>query len=93
MGRCAWRRGILWAKIECSLADSLGRVWQCGTIQIDFSMPTRLGASYIAEDGSRQVPVMIHRALLGTFERLIGILIEHYAGKLPFGCLPFRLLS
>lgn len=75
-------------KIECSLADCLGRIWQCGTIQIDFSMPQRLGAQYVSEDGIRHTPVMIHRAILGSFERFIGILIEHYAGKLPLWLTP-----
>jgi threonyl-tRNA synthetase len=75
-------------KIECSLADCLGRVWQCGTIQIDFSMPGRLDAQYVAEDGAKQTPVMIHRAILGSFERFIGILIEHYAGNLPLWLAP-----
>ena len=70
-------------KIEFNLRDSIGRVWQLGTIQLDFSMPARLGATYVAEDGSRQTPVMLHRAILGSFERFIGILIEHYAGNLP----------
>ncbi|MDA1107705.1 MAG: threonine--tRNA ligase [Proteobacteria bacterium] len=70
-------------KIEFSLKDSIGRVWQCGTIQVDFSMPGRLGAHYIAEDGSKQVPVMLHRAILGSLERFIGILIEDCAGNLP----------
>ena len=70
-------------KIEFSLKDSIGRVWQCGTIQVDFSMPGRLGAHYIAEDGSKQVPVMLHRAILGSLERFIGILIEDCAGSLP----------
>ncbi len=70
-------------KIEFSLKDSIGRVWQCGTIQVDFSMPGRLGAHYIAEDGSKQVPVMLHRAILGSLERFIGILIEDSAGSLP----------
>ncbi len=70
-------------KVEFSLRDCLGRVWQCGTIQVDFSMPARLGAHYIAEDGSRQVPVMLHRAILGSLERFIGILIEEYAGHFP----------
>ncbi|MCL4151904.1 UNVERIFIED_CONTAM: hypothetical protein GTU68_049232, partial [Idotea baltica] len=65
-------------KIEFSLKDSIGRVWQCGTIQVDFSMPGRLDAQYVAEDGSRQVPVMLHRAILGSFERFIGMLIENY---------------
>jgi len=70
-------------KIEFSLRDCIGRVWQLGTIQVDFSMPGRLDAQYVAEDGSRQVPVMLHRAVLGSFERFIGILIEHYAGVFP----------
>lgn len=77
-------------KIECSLSDCLGRVWQCGTIQVDFSMPERLDASYIAEDGSKQIPVMIHRAVLGSLERFMGILIEHYAGKLPLWLSPVQ---
>ncbi|MEX0943534.1 MAG: threonine--tRNA ligase [Pseudomonadales bacterium] len=70
-------------KIEFSLKDCLGRVWQCGTMQVDFSMPGRLDAQYVAEDGSRQTPVMLHRAMLGSFERFIGILIEEFAGDLP----------
>jgi len=70
-------------KIEFNLRDSIGRVWQLGTIQLDFSMPERLGATYVAEDGSKQTPVMLHRAILGSFERFIGILIEHHAGSLP----------
>ncbi len=75
-------------KIEFSLKDCLERVWQLGTLQIDYSMPGRLGAEYIAKDGSRQVPVMLHRAIIGTFERFIGILLEHYAGKLPVWLMP-----
>jgi threonyl-tRNA synthetase len=75
-------------KIECSLADCLGRIWQCGTIQVDFSMPERLDAQYIAEDGSKQIPVMIHRAILGTFERFLGVLIEHCAGVWPLWLAP-----
>ena len=78
-------------KIECSLADSLGRIWQCGTIQVDFSMPERLGAQFVAEDGSKQTPVMIHRAILGTFERFMGILIEHYAGNFPLWLAPMQV--
>ena len=70
-------------KIEFSLKDCIGRVWQCGTMQVDFSMPGRLDAEFVAEDGSRQEPVMLHRAMLGSFERFIGILIEHYAGEMP----------
>jgi len=75
-------------KIEFSLKDCLGRVWQCGTIQVDFSMPGRLDAQYVAEDGSRQTPVMLHRAALGSFERFIGILIEHYEGAFPAWLAP-----
>jgi threonyl-tRNA synthetase len=70
-------------KIEFSLKDSLGRVWQCGTIQVDYNMPQRLEAGYIAEDGSKRTPVMLHRAILGSMERFIGILIEEYAGAFP----------
>ena len=75
-------------KIEFSLKDCLGRVWQCGTIQVDFSMPGRLGAQYVADDQSRRTPVMLHRAILGSFERFIGILIEHYEGAFPFWLAP-----
>jgi threonyl-tRNA synthetase len=77
-------------KIEFNLKDCLGRVWQLGTIQLDFSMPDRLGAHYIAENGSKQVPVMLHRAILGSLERFIGILIEHFAGSLPFWLAPVQ---
>ena len=75
-------------KIEFSLRDCLGRVWQCGTLQLDFLLPGRLGAQYVAEDGSRKHPVMLHRAILGSFERFIGILIEHYAGDFPAWLAP-----
>ena len=75
-------------KIEFSLKDCIGRVWQCGTIQVDFSMPARLDAQFVAEDGSRQTPVMLHRAILGSFERFIGILIEHYEGAFPAWLAP-----
>ena len=75
-------------KIEFSLKDCIGRVWQLGTIQVDFSMPGRLDAQYVAEDGSRQTPVMLHRAILGSFERFIGILIEHYEGAFPAWLAP-----
>jgi len=75
-------------KIEFSLKDCLGRVWQCGTMQVDFSTPGRLDAQFVAEDGSRQVPVMLHRAMLGSFERFIGILIEQYAGDFPAWLAP-----
>src|SRR5262245_10815356 len=77
-------------KIEFSLKDSLGRVWQCGTMQLDFSMPERLGAEYVGEDNARHVPVMLHRAVLGSFERFIGILIEHYAGAMPLWLAPVQ---
>ena len=79
-------------KIEFSLKDCLGRVWQCGTIQVDFSMPERLGASYVAEDSQRRTPVMLHRAILGSFERFIGILIEHYAGRMPVWLAPVQVV-
>lgn len=78
-------------KIECSLADCLGRIWQCGTIQVDFSMPNLLSAEYVAEDGKRKIPVMIHRAILGSFERFIGILIEHHAGNFPLWLAPTQV--
>ncbi len=79
-------------KIEFSLRDCLNRVWQLGTIQLDFSMPERLGAHYIAEDNSKKVPVMLHRAVLGSLERFIGILIEHYAGALPVWLAPTQVV-
>ena len=75
-------------KIEFSLKDCIGRIWQLGTIQVDFSMPGRLDAQYVAEDGARKVPVMLHRAVLGSFERFIGILIEHYEGAFPVWLAP-----
>ena len=77
-------------KIEFSLKDSLGRVWQCGTMQLDFSMPERLGAEYVGEDNARHVPVMLHRAILGSFERFIAILIEHTAGAMPLWLAPVQ---
>jgi threonyl-tRNA synthetase len=77
-------------KIEFSLKDSIGRVWQCGTIQVDFSMPGRLDASYIDHEGNKQVPVMLHRAILGSLERFIGILIEESAGLLPLWLAPVQ---
>lgn len=77
-------------KIEFSLRDCLDRVWQCGTIQVDFSMPGRLGAQFVNEQGERETPVMLHRAILGSFERFIGILIEHYAGALPLWLSPLQ---
>jgi threonyl-tRNA synthetase len=77
-------------KIDFSLRDCLERVWQCGTVQVDFSMPGRLDAEYVAEDGSRQVPVMLHRAILGSLERFIGILIEQHAGAFPVWLAPWQ---
>ena len=77
-------------KIEFSLKDEIGRIWQCGTMQVDFSMPGRLDASYIAKDGSRKTPVMLHRALLGSMERFIGILIENWDGKFPVWLSPVQ---
>lgn len=77
-------------KIDFTLRDCIGRAWQCGTIQVDFSMPGRLDADYVADDGSRQVPVMIHRAILGSLERFIGILLENYAGDMPFWLAPIQ---
>ncbi len=79
-------------KIEYSLKDCMGRVQQCGTIQVDFFLPERLGAEYVAEDGTRKTPVMLHRAILGSFERFIGILIEHYEGKFPVWLAPEQVV-
>lgn len=79
-------------KIEFSLKDSIGRVWQCGTLQLDFSLPQRLGAEYVAEDNTRRVPVMLHRAILGSLERFIGILIEHHAGAMPPWLAPVQAM-
>jgi len=79
-------------KIEFTLKDSLGRKWQCGTLQLDFSMPARLGAGYIAEDNTKKIPVMLHRAILGSMERFIGILIEHHAGALPVWLSPDQVI-
>src|SRR5579884_3844583 len=80
-------------KLEFHLRDALGRSWQCGTLQLDFNMPERLGASYIGEDGGRHVPVMLHRAILGSMERFVGILIEHYAGALPLWLAPVQAVA
>jgi threonyl-tRNA synthetase len=79
-------------KIEYHLKDSLGRSWQCGTMQVDFSMPARLDAEYVAEDNTRKVPVMLHRAVVGSLERFIGILIEHHGGVLPLWLAPVQLV-
>jgi threonyl-tRNA synthetase len=78
-------------KIEYHLKDSLGRSWQCGTMQVDFSMPARLDAEYVAEDNTRKVPVMLHRAIVGSLERFIGILVEHHAGALPLWLAPVQV--
>jgi threonyl-tRNA synthetase len=77
-------------KIEYTLKDALGRQWQCGTMQVDPNMPERLGAEYVAEDNSRRTPIMLHRAMIGSFERFIGILIEHYAGAFPVWLAPVQ---
>jgi len=79
-------------KIEYHLKDSIGRSWQCGTMQVDFAMPDRLGAEYVAEDNSRRAPVMLHRAILGSLERFIGILIEHHAGAFPAWLAPVQVV-
>lgn len=97
------REGVTWTyspgegafygpKIEFSLKDCLGRIWQCGTIQVDFSMPEQLGAEYVNEQGERKTPVMLHRAILGSIERFIGILIEHYAGHFPLWLAPIQVV-
>jgi threonyl-tRNA synthetase len=78
-------------KIEYTLKDALGRPWQCGTMQVDFSLPERLDAVYVAEDGSRQSPVLLHRAIVGSLERFIGILIEQHAGALPAWLAPVQV--
>jgi threonyl-tRNA synthetase len=79
-------------KLEFHLKDAIGRTWQCGTLQLDFVLPERLGAEYVAEDGSKQRPVMLHRAVLGTFERYLGILIENYAGRFPLWLAPVHVV-
>ena len=79
-------------KIEFVLRDAIGRDWQCGTLQVDLNLPGRLGASYVDKDGSKKVPVMLHRALFGSLERFIGILIENYSGKLPFWLSPLQTI-
>ena len=79
-------------KIEFVLRDAIGRDWQCGTLQVDLNMPARLGATYIGEDGNRHTPVMLHRAIFGSLERFIGILLEHYAGSLPFWLAPLQVV-
>jgi threonyl-tRNA synthetase len=79
-------------KLDFKLTDAIGREWQCGTFQADFNLPVRLGAEYVGEDGAKHHPVMLHRAILGSFERFIGILIENYAGKLPFWLAPRQVV-
>ena len=79
-------------KIEYSLKDAIGRVWQCGTMQVDFSMPGLLGAEYVGEDNARHVPVMLHRAIVGSMERFLGILIEHFGGEFPLWLAPEQLV-
>jgi threonyl-tRNA synthetase len=103
LARALDARGVPWTtlpgegafygpKIEFTLKDSIGREWQCGTIQVDFSMPGRLGAEYVAEDNTRKVPVMLHRAIVGSLERFIGILIENYSGAMPVWLAPQQAL-
>ena len=79
-------------KLDFVLTDAIGREWQCGTFQLDFNLAERLDATYVGEDGQKHIPVMIHRAVLGSFERFIGILIENYAGKLPFWLAPQQVV-
>ncbi|MDP2852307.1 MAG: threonine--tRNA ligase, partial [Gallionella sp.] len=79
-------------KVEFTLKDSLGRMWQCGTIQLDFNLPVRLGAEYVTDDSSRKPPVMLHRAIVGSMERFIGILIEHHAGAFPLWLAPMQMM-
>jgi len=79
-------------KIEYSLKDGIGRVWQCGTMQVDFSMPGLLGAEYVGEDNARHAPVMLHRAIVGSMERFLGILIEHFGGAFPLWLSPRQVV-
>jgi threonyl-tRNA synthetase len=79
-------------KLDFKLTDAIGREWQCGTFQVDPNLPTRLGAEYVGEDGAKHRPYMLHRAILGSFERFIGILIENYAGRLPFWLAPRQVV-
>ena len=79
-------------KLEFVLRDAIGRDWQCGTLQVDFVLPERLNANYIAMDGNKKNVVMLHRAILGSFERFVGILIEHYAGKFPVWLAPIQVM-
>ena len=77
-------------KLEFVLRDAIGREWQCGTLQVDLNMPGRLGANYVGEDGEKHTPVMLHRAIFGSLERFIGILLEHHAGNLPLWLAPVQ---
>jgi threonyl-tRNA synthetase len=79
-------------KFEYTLRDAIGREWQCGTTQVDFNMPERFGAFYIAADGSKQIPIMIHRAICGSMERFTGIVLEHYAGHMPLWLSPVQVV-
>src|SRR5207253_5177572 len=79
-------------KLDWVLKDSIGRIWVCGTIQLDYVLPERLGAEYVAEDGSKQRPVMLHRAILGSLERFIGVMIENYAGAFPLWLAPVQVV-
>ena len=79
-------------KLEYVLRDAIGRDWQCGTLQVDFVLPERLDAKYVGEDGATHRPVMLHRAILGSFERFLGVLIEHYAGRLPMWLAPVQAM-
>jgi threonyl-tRNA synthetase len=79
-------------KLEFVLRDAIGRDWQCGTLQVDFNLPERLDAEYVGEDGARHRPVMLHRAILGSFERFLGILIEQYAGRFPLWLAPVQVV-
>jgi threonyl-tRNA synthetase len=80
-------------KLDFDLTDSLNRKWQCGTIQLDFQMPERFGLEYVGKDGNRHRPVMIHRAILGSLDRMIGVLVEHYAGALPVWLAPVQAIQ
>ena len=92
MGTPTRGRSFFGPKIEFSLKDCLNRVWQCGTIQVDFSMPIRLEATYVDIDNEKRNPVMLHRAILGSFERFIGILIEQYEAKFPIWLAPYQII-
>ena len=85
-------KGLYGPKLEFVLRDAIGRDWQCGTLQVDFVLPERLDAEYVAEDGSRRRPVMLHRAILGSMERWIGIIIEQFAGRMPPWLAPVQVV-